>query len=178
MSERFEFTELSISGLYLIERKPIEDARGTFIRFFCAEELRCVGFKGSIAQMNFTLTKRKGTVRGMHFQESPYSEQKIVTCLSGKIFDVAVDLREDSPTYLNWHAEILSETNGRSLFIPKGFAHGFQTLVPNCRLLYVHSEFFTPEAEGGLSYDDPKLAIKWPEKISFVSERDKIHPKI
>jgi dTDP-4-dehydrorhamnose 3,5-epimerase len=178
MSERFEFTELSISGLYHIDRKPIKDTRGNFSRFFCAEELKSIGFNGSVAQMNLTLTKQKGTVRGLHFQRSPYSEQKIVTCLSGKIFDVAVDLRENSPTYLRWHSEILSKTNGRSLFIPEGFAHGFQTLVPNCQLLYIHSEFYTPEVEGGLSYNDPKLAIKWPEEVTFVSKRDKSHPKI
>ena len=175
MSQRFEFMELSLAGLHRIKRKPIEDNRGNLTRFFCANEFESLGFEGPIAQMNSTLTKQKGVIRGMHFQCAPYQEQKIVTCLSGTIFDVVVDIREASSTYLQWHSEILSQDDKRSILIPAGFDHGFQTLTENCSLLYMHSEFFNSEAERGLRYDDPKLAIDWPEKVTFVSDRDKSH---
>ena len=178
MSQRFDFTELGLAGLHTIDRKPIKDSRGSLSRFFCAHEFESLGFKSPIAQINSTLTKQKGVVRGMHFQCIPYQEQKIVTCISGAIFDVVVDIREESSTYLQWHSEILSQDNPRSIFIPVGFAHGFQTLTDNCSLLYLHSEFYTPEAERGLRYDDPQLAIDWPEKVTFVSDRDKSHPFI
>jgi dTDP-4-dehydrorhamnose 3,5-epimerase len=178
MSQRFEFTELRLAGLHIIDPKPIEDSRGNLTRFFCANEFEQLGFKRPIAQMNTTLTKQKGVVRGMHFQCAPHQEQKIVSCVSGAICDVVVDMREASPTYLQWHSEILSQDNKRSILIPEGFAHGFQTITKNCSLLYLHSEFYAPEAERGLRYNDPQLAIEWPEKVTFVSDRDKSHPFI
>ena len=178
MSSRFEFTKLSLPGSFVIDRRPITDHRGNFARFFCAKEFESLGLNRPIAQMNTTLTKERGVIRGMHFQRSPFEEQKVVTCVAGSIWDVIIDVRESSPTYLKWHAEILSQENQRSIFIPSGFAHGFQTLTQNCSLIYLHSEFYTPEAEHGLRYDDPQLGISWPEPVTFVSDRDKSHPLI
>jgi dTDP-4-dehydrorhamnose 3,5-epimerase len=178
MSQRFNFIESSLKGLYKIVKKPIEDERGFFSRFFCAEEFKKLGFRKPIAQMNHSFTKQKGAVRGMHFQYSPYTEAKIITCIRGEIFDVAVDIRKDSPTFLQWHAEVLNENNQSSLYIPDGFAHGFQTLTENCELLYIHSSFYQHDAEGGLNVLDRELSIDWPLEISEISERDQNHPMI
>ena len=130
-------TDLPMSGLALIERQRLGDSRGFLSRLFCAEELNKTGWKKPIAQINHTLTSQCGTVRGMHFQHPPYAEMKLVTCIRGQVWDVVVDLREDSPTFLHWHAEILSRENNRALLIPEGFAHGFQTLVDDVELLYM-----------------------------------------
>jgi len=178
MSQRFDFNSTPLQGLYRVDRKPITDQRGFLSRFFCAEEFEEIGFTQSIAQINHTMTKQKGVIRGMHFQYPPHTETKIVACIQGEVFDVAVDIRKDSSTYLQWHAEILSEENQRSLYIPDGFAHGFQTLTDNCQLFYLHSEFFEPEAEGALNAMDSKLAIQWPQQVTEISERDKSHPML
>lgn len=178
MSQRFNFIETLLSGVYKVEQKPIEDSRGFFSRFFCAEEFKEIGFTQPIAQMNHTLTKQKGAVRGMHYQHPPFTEAKIVTCLRGEIFDVAIDIRKGSPTFLQWHAEILSNKNQSSLYIPDGFAHGFQTLTENCELLYIHSAFYEQDAEGALNVLDPELDINWPIDIIELSERDRNHPMI
>ena len=175
MSHRFNFIGTPLTGLYKVEHKPIEDLRGFFSRFFCAEEFKEIGFNQPVAQMNHTLTKQKGAVRGMHYQNSPYTETKIVTCIRGKIFDVAVDVRKDSPTFLQYHAEILSEDNQSSLYIPDGFAHGFQTLTDNCELLYIHSCSYNADAESAINVLDTKLDIEWPLKITDISDRDKNH---
>ena len=178
MSQRFNFIETSLKDLYKIEQKPIEDERGFLSRFFCAEEFKEIGFTKPIAQMNHTFTKQKGAVRGMHFQNSPHTETKIITCMRGEVFDVAVDIRKNSPTFLQWHAEILSEKNQSSLYIPDGFAHGFQTLTENCELLYIHSSSYQPDAEGALNALEPKLSIDWPLEITEISERDRNNPMI
>jgi len=178
MSQRFNFIETSLKDLYKIEQKPIEDERGFFSRLFCAEEFKEIGFIQPIAQMNHTLTTLKGTVRGMHYQHPPYTETKIVTCTRGEILDVAVDIRKGSSTFLQWHAEILNEKTQSSLYIPDGFAHGFQTLTENCELLYIHSSFYQHDAEGGLNVLDRELSIEWPLEITEISERDQNHPMI
>ena len=175
---RFEFYDTPLPGLKLVQRKPIEDARGFFARLYCADEFRAAGLNKPIAQINHTLTRRKGAVRGLHFQHAPHAETKLVSCLSGAVFDVAVDLRANSPTFLHWHGEILSAENHRNLLIPEGFAHGFQTLTEDCELLYLHTAPFHSEAEGALNVADPALAIAWPLPVSELSERDRAHPFI
>jgi dTDP-4-dehydrorhamnose 3,5-epimerase len=176
MSQRFDFIETPLSGLFRVERKPIDDHRGFFSRFFCAKEFKEVGLSKPIAQINHTLTKRKGIIRGLHFQYPPYCETKIVSCIQGKVFDVAVDIRKGSQTFLQWHAEILDAESQSSLYIPDGFAHGFQTLTENCQLLYLHSNFYTQKAEAALNVFDPVLAIDWPLKVKEISQRDQNHP--
>jgi len=175
---RFEFLPTTISGLMIIQRKPIEDSRGFFSRLYCAEEYKAAGLQKPIAQINHTLTRKKGAVRGLHFQQPPHTEAKVVSCLKGEIFDVAVDLRKNSATFLKWHAEVLSAHNSQSLLIPEGFAHGFQTLTEDCELLYLHSASFNEESEDAFNATDPRLAISWPLPIKSISERDRNHPFI
>jgi dTDP-4-dehydrorhamnose 3,5-epimerase len=177
-NKRFDFHPTLIEGLWIVQRKPIEDSRGFFCRFFCAEEFQTAGLNRPIAQINHTYTVKKGTVRGLHFQHPPHAEIKIVSCLQGEVYDVAVDIRKDSPTFLRWHGEILSVANQKSFFIPEGFAHGFQALTENCELLYLHSEAFHPQAEGGLHVEDPKIGIAWPIAVKELSQRDCAYPFI
>lgn len=178
MSERFNFVESPLRDLYRIERKSINDHRGFLSRFFCANEFNEIGFNKPISQMNHTLTRKKGSIRGMHFQKPPYVDTKIVTCIQGKILDVAIDLRKGSPTFLMWHSEILSSENQFSLFIPDGFAHGFQTLTEDCHILYMHSAPFSPDNEGAINPMDPKLNVRWPLKVTEISKKDKNHPML
>lgn len=173
---KFKLIPAPLPGLTLVERQRIQDHRGFFSRFFCAEELAQAGFRLPVAQMNHTFTARKGAVRGLHFQHPPHAEDKLISCLHGEIFDVAVDLRRDSPTFLRWHAEILSGDNARSLLVPQGFAHGFQTLTDGCELLYLHSRPYASQAEGALNVADPRLAIDWPLPVCDLSARDSSHP--
>jgi len=173
---KFKLTPTPLPDLILIERQRVQDHRGFFSRFFCAEELAQAGFRLPVAQMNHTFTARKGAVRGLHFQHPPHAEDKLISCLHGEIFDVAVDLRRDSPTFLRWHAEILSGDNARSLLVPQGFAHGFQTLTDGCELLYLHSRPYASQAEGALNVADPRLAIDWPLPVCDLSARDSSHP--
>jgi dTDP-4-dehydrorhamnose 3,5-epimerase len=174
----FEFFTTTIKGLMVIQRKPIEDERGFFCRFYCADEFRNAGLNKPIAQINHTLTREKGTVRGLHFQYPPHAESKIVSCTKGEVFDVAVDIRRGSSTFLKWHFVILSAVNHKSLLIPQGFAHGFQTLCNECELIYLHTASYAPEAEGGLNIRDSSLAIEWPLYISHLSKRDMNYPYI
>lgn len=174
----FTATPSPLPGLAVVQRKRLEDPRGFFSRLFCADELAAVGFALPIAQINQTLTSKRGAVRGLHFQHPPHAEDKFVSCLRGEIFDVAVDLRRGSATFLKWHAEVLSADNCRSLFIPQGFAHGFQTLTDDCELLYLHSRPYAAGAEGALNANDPALAIAWPRAFTDISERDSAHPHI
>jgi dTDP-4-dehydrorhamnose 3,5-epimerase len=167
-----------LQGLKLIQRNPIGDHRGYLERMFCEEELQSLIPGRSIVQINHTLTVKRGTVRGLHFQYPPHAETKIVNCLRGEVFDVAVDLRHGSPTFLHWHAEILSANNHRTLLIPEGFAHGFQTLTEDCELLYFHTAAYQPSAEGGLNAQDSKLDIRWPEPVIELSSRDAAHPSV
>lgn len=175
---RFNVTDLPLAGLKRVERQHRGDARGFLSRLFCAEELAEAGWRKPVAQINQTVTARRGAVRGMHFQHPPHAEMKLVTCLRGAIFDVAVDLRQGSPTFLRWHGEELSAENRRALLIPEAFAHGFQTLSDDCELIYVHSAPYNAEAEGGLSPRDPALAIAWPLAIAELSDRDDGHPPV
>jgi dTDP-4-dehydrorhamnose 3,5-epimerase len=165
-----------LKGLTVVHRRLAEDDRGFFGRIFCAEDLATIGFARPVAQINHSLTRKRGTVRGMHFQHPPHAEDKFVSCLRGEVFDVAVDLRAGSATFLQWHAERLSADNQRSLLIPRGFAHGFQTLTDDCELIYVHSWPYVPGAEGALHAADPALAIDWPLPIADLSPRDASHP--
>ena len=147
-------------------------------RFYCAEEFRAADITKPIAQINHTLTRKKGAVRGLHFQHPPHAEAKLVSCLKGEIFDVAVDLRHASPTFLHWYGVVLSARNQQSLLIPEGFAHGFQTLEEDCELIYLHAAAYHPESEGALNVADPKLGIAWPLPITEISERDRNHKLI
>jgi dTDP-4-dehydrorhamnose 3,5-epimerase len=175
---RFEIHGTEIDGLSVIRRTAIGDERGFLSRLFCAEELGAAGWSWPISQINNALTKEAGTVRGMHFQYPPKAEAKLVSCLRGAVWDVALDLRKDSPTFLRWHAEELSAANLRALLIPPGFAHGFQTLEPDCELLYLHSKAYDPALEGALNPCDPALAIAWPGKIAVMSDKDANRPMI
>ena len=173
---RFDFVHTPIAGLMLVQRLRLEDSRGFLSRFYCAEEFNAAGVHQSIAQINHTLTRSKGAVRGMHFQSPPHAETKVVSCLHGEVFDVAVDLRKNSPTFLQWHGAVLSAENQRSLLIPEGFAHGFQALTDDCELIYLHTAAYQPAAEGAVYANDPRLAIAWPLDITEMSERDCAHP--
>ena len=175
---RFAITDLPILGLKLIEHQRLGDGRGFLSRLFCAEELAIAGWSKPIAQINFTYTTQRGTVRGLHYQQPPHAEMKLVTCLQGEIWDVAVDLRHDSPTFLQWQAENLSASNCKAMLIPEGFAHGFQALTDNVQLLYCHSEAHNQESEAALNLQDPRLAINWPLAITELSIRDAKHPLI
>jgi dTDP-4-dehydrorhamnose 3,5-epimerase len=175
---RLKVTNLPIDGLKLIERETFDDSRGHLTRLFCATELRAAGWAKPIAQINHTYTLNKGTVRGMHYQRPPYSEMKLVSCIRGELFDVAVDLRVDSNTYLQYHSELLSAENGKALLIPEGFAHGIQALTDDVELIYCHSMFYNADAEAGLSPRDKRLSIEWPLPITEISDRDQNHPLI
>jgi dTDP-4-dehydrorhamnose 3,5-epimerase len=167
-----------LPGLSVVDRSRREDARGFFSRLFCAQELAEAGFDAPIAQINHSLTRKRGAVRGMHFQYPPHAEIKLVSVMRGEVFDVAIDLRKDSPTFLRWHAQVLSAENRRSLLIPHGFAHGFQTLTEDCELVYLHSTAYAPHAEAGIRAQDPAVGILWPLPFAELSARDASHPLI
>lgn len=175
---RFDFIHTPLAGLISVQRKVIEDQRGFLSRFYCADEFREIGLDKPIAQINHTLTRNKGVVRGLHFQYPPFAEVKLVSCLHGEIFDVAVDLRRSSPTFLHWHGVLLSARNRQSLLIPEGFAHGFQAMTEDCELIYLHTVSYRPESEGALNVTDPMLGIAWPLAVTEISERDSSHKMI
>ncbi|MEK1906777.1 MAG: dTDP-4-dehydrorhamnose 3,5-epimerase [Pseudomonas sp.] len=168
--------ELPLAGLFLLQQKVHQDERGRFARLFCEGSLEAFGQPLHIRQINQSLTRERGTVRGLHFQYPPHAESKLITCLRGAVWDVAVDVRHGSPTFLRWHAERLDAGDGRSLLLPPGFAHGFQALSDDAELLYLHSADYTPGHEGGLSVTDPHLAIDWPLPLKNLSARDAGHP--
>ena len=168
-----KFEEAKLKGLCVIEPEIRVDERGYFARIFCKQELSKIGIDFNIVQINRSLNKKQGIIRGMHFQKPPKAEDKIIQCVKGKIYDVAIDLRQDSPTYGEWVAEELSEENKKMLLIPKGFAHGFQTLADSCEILYFMSEFYSPQYESGVRWNDPFFNIKWPIKDPILSEKDK-----
>ena len=176
MSRRIDILNTDIEGLHVLQRNLLGDKRGYLERLFCADELVSLVPDKHIKQINRTLTQARHTVRGMHFQYPPHAEIKLVSCLRGEVLDVAVDLRAGSPTFLKWHAEVLSAENHRSLLIPEGFAHGFQTLTDECELIYFHTAAYVAGAEGGLNPLDPKLSIEWPASVSCLSDRDADHP--
>ena len=168
--------QTSLQDAFVIEPEPFTDDRGIFARVFCQHELQNILHDKNIVQINHSLTRQKGALRGMHFQYPPKSEIKMVKCLRGSVFDVMIDLRRDSSTLLKWHGEVLSSKNMKMMYIPEGFAHGFQTLEENCELLYLHTEFYSPEHEGAVRYNDPKVGIKWPLEVRDISERDRTYP--
>jgi len=167
-----KFHQTSLKGAYVIEPEPFEDHRGKFSRIFCQEELKQIGHCKQIVQINHSLTKQKGAIRGMHFQKPPKAEIKIVKCIQGAVFDVIIDLRNSSDTFLKWYGEVLSAENMKMMYVPEGFAHGFQTLESNCELLYFHTEFYSPEYEGGVRYDDPLVNILWQIEPTDISIKD------
>lgn len=166
----------TIAGVVIVDAKPVDDSRGAFTRLYCERELTDVIGQRRIVQINHSRTSAVGAVRGLHFQFAPYAEMKLVRCLRGKVWDVVVDLRAGSSTFLAWHAEELSPDNARMLVVPEGCAHGFQVLEPDSELLYLHTAAYTPEAESGVRHDDPRLAIRWPLAVSERSPRDARHP--
>jgi dTDP-4-dehydrorhamnose 3,5-epimerase len=171
-----DILDTPLQGLKLIQRNPMSDSRGYFERVFCKEELQSLLSGHDIVQINHTFTARRGVVRGLHFQYPPHAEVKIVSCLRGEVFDVAVDLRRDSATFLRWHGDILSADNHRSFLIPEGFAHGFQSLTEDCELIYFHTAAFQPSSEGGLNALDPRLNIRWPQAVTELSPKDAALP--
>lgn len=175
---RFEIDALPLLGLKKVTRKRLSDDRGYLERLFCIDELTSAGWYKPIVQINHTHTAKQGTVRGMHYQEQPYAETKLVTCIQGAVWDVAIDLRKHSPTFLKWHAEELSAENRVALLIPTGFAHGFQTLTDHVTMLYCHDAPYHSPAEKGLHPLDPMLKIHWPQPIKAISDRDIRHPLI
>ncbi|VVO09643.1 dTDP-4-dehydrorhamnose 3,5-epimerase family protein [Pseudomonas fluorescens] len=175
MSE-FLLKELPVAGLFSVQHKRYQDQRGHFARLFCEGSLNAFGQAFHIRQINHSCTHERGSVRGLHYQTASLPEAKLITCLRGEVWDVAVDFRPDSPTYLQWHAEHLRAGDGRSLLIPAGFAHGFQALSDDAELLYLHSADYAPEHEAGLSVNDPRLAIAWPLPVNNLSLRDAGHP--
>lgn len=175
---RFAVHDTPLEGLKVLERRLLRDDRGFLARLFCAVELSEIGWQRPVAQINHTLTKHSGAVRGMHLQRAPDAETKLVTCLRGEVWDVAIDLRVGSPTFLQWHAQRLSADNACALLIPRGFAHGFQALTADCELLYLHDAAYQPASEAGVNPLDPRIGIRWPCEISEMSDRDRHHPML
>ncbi|MCP9749908.1 dTDP-4-dehydrorhamnose 3,5-epimerase [Ferruginibacter sp. HRS2-29] len=163
----------NIAGLYTVSLKKLEDERGFFARTYCKNEFAKIGFNKEFVQFNHSFNKSKGTIRGMHFQVPPFAETKLIRCVQGAVYDVAVDLREGSPTFLQYAGIELNEENMLAVLIPEGFAHGFQVLKDNSALIYHHTEVYTPGADGGIRFDDPALAIQWPLDPLLVSQKDR-----
>ncbi len=166
------YNKLPLEGAYLINLNKIEDDRGFFSRFFCVNEFDNIGLDSKISQINTSSSVQKGTLRGLHFQYPPYAETKIVRCINGSIWDVIVDLRQDSKTYGKWHAEELSSVNKSMMYVPKGFAHGFISLTDNAEILYLVSEFYNPKSEDSLLWSDIDISIKWPIQPVVINEKD------
>jgi dTDP-4-dehydrorhamnose 3,5-epimerase len=170
------FTETKLKGAFVVDLEPRSDSRGFFARSFCQNEFEAHGLKPLIAQANISFNYRKGTVRGLHFQHPPHAETKFVRCSRGAILDVIVDLRPESPTYLQHVGVELTADNRRGLYVPERFAHGYQVLEDNTETTYQVGEFYTPGAEDGLRYDDPRLAIEWPLPVTDISDKDRRWP--
>lgn len=171
-----KFEETKLSGSYTIILSRAGDSRGWFARTYCADEFRKLGLNTEWVQSNHSFSSERATIRGMHYQKEPHGEIKIVRCISGSVYDVIIDLRKNSPTFLEWFGTELSADNMKSVYIPKGFAHGFQTLSENTELVYQHSDFYAPGSEAGIRYNDDRLNIDWPFQASTISERDANHP--
>lgn len=170
------FHETPLPGVLIIEPQRREDERGYFARLFCRDELRTAGIELEIQQCNESFNHRRGTLRGLHYQAAPFAEQKIVSCLRGAVYDVALDLRKDSPTFGQWHAVELTSENRRMLYMPEGIAHGFQTLSDETELFYQMGQSYSPAHARGIRYDDPQFQIAWPEPVTVISERDRSWP--
>ena len=172
------FRQTGLSGAYLIEPERIEDERGYFSRIWCAREFAERGLSTQFSQCSVSWNQYVGTLRGLHYQRAPHAEAKLVRVTRGRIFDVIVDLRPASPTRLRWFGGALDAENGLMMYVPEGFAHGFQTLSEDCELLYLHTSRYAPEAEGGIDPTDPAIGIEWPLPIAEMSERDRSHARI
>jgi dTDP-4-dehydrorhamnose 3,5-epimerase len=172
------FEPLSLQGAYLVNPELITDERGHFARTFCRQEFQANGLNSHLEQCSMSFNHKKGTLRGMHFQKSPHQEAKLVRCTQGKIFDVVIDLRPDSPTYKKWEGFILSKENRLMLFIPEGFAHGFQTLEDDTEVFYQISSSFVPEVSSGVRWNDPAFGITWPLEVSVISLKDQGYPDL
>lgn len=170
------FEKTPLDNCYSIQLEKIGDDRGWFMRSFCKKEFSQIGHDKEWVQMNHSFTKNAGTIRGMHYQPLPFSEIKLVRCIAGKILDVVVDIRKNSATFMHWFSIELSAENQKMLYIPEGFAHGFQTLTDDCQLLYNHTAYYQKDAEAGIYYNDPALQIKWAMPVTTISDRDKNHP--
>lgn len=164
--------ETPLPGVFVVEPSPIEDHRGHFARVWCRTELGDAGLTRDWEQANVQFSPRQGTLRGMHYQRPPHDEVKLVRCTRGAVFDVAVDLRTDSPTYRRWHGAELTASNYRTMWVPEGCAHGFVTLEPDSEVLYMTSKPFAADHAWGVRYDDPAIGIEWPVGVSVISERD------
>jgi len=171
------FREIFLQGVFVIDVEPVADERGLFARSWCKREFRQHGLPDEFVQCNISVNHKKGTLRGMHFQEAPYGEAKLVRCTKGAIYDVVVDLRPESNTLFKWYAIELNENNRKALFIPDGFAHGFQTLTDNAEVFYQMSEFYHPEHARGVRWNDPVFGIEWPEDTRTISEKDQGYPE-
>jgi dTDP-4-dehydrorhamnose 3,5-epimerase len=170
------FNETPLKGAYVIDLDKKGDDRGFFARFFCKREFEDIGLDNDIVQINNSLSKYKGTLRGIHYQLAPKAETKIVRCVKGGLFDVIIDLREDSETFGEWFAEELTAENRKMLYVPKGFGHGFMTTQENTEALYLVTEFYAPDYERGIRWNDPRFNIKWPMEPEVISDKDKNHP--
>ncbi len=170
------FEETKLRGAFVIVPERIEDERGFFARTFCRREFEAHGLNPDLVQCNISFNKAKGTLRGMHYQIAPHAEAKLVRCTAGAIYDVVIDLRPESKTFRQWFGAELTAENRNMLYVPEGFAHGFQTLADESEVSYHHSAFFSPDHQGGVKYNDPALAIEWPLEISFISTRDQNLP--
>jgi len=169
------FTETTLAGAYIIDLEKIEDERGFFARSWCEREFDAHGFDSRLVQCNVSFSKKRGTLRGLHYQAAPHEETKLVRCTKGSLFDVIVDLRKDSPTFLKWVGVKLTAANRRMLYIPKRFAHGFQTLENQTEIFYQMSEFFYQDAARGIRWDDPSIAVAWPRAERTISKRDQAY---
>lgn len=171
-----KFLPTELNGTYIIELNPLEDERGFFARTFCTDTFRDKGLVSNFVQCNVSFNQKKGTLRGMHYQISPHEEVKLVRCTAGAIYDVIVDLREDSPTFKKWIAVELSAKNRKILYIPAGFAHGFQTLTDEAEVFYQMSNCYVPGAARGIRWNDPQFHIQWPEDQRIISSKDQQYP--
>lgn len=170
------FTETSLQGAYIVELDPAEDERGFFARSWCENEFRAAGLAPRLCQCNISFNRRKGTLRGMHYQDDPFPEAKLVRCTMGSIYDVIIDLRRDSSTFCQWLSVELAAANRRMIYVPAGFAHGFQTLEDNSEVFYQMSEFYHPERARGVRWDDPAFGIRWPDDQRTISAADMSYP--
>ncbi len=170
------FAETSIKGVYIIDLVRHEDERGFFARSWCQREFEEHGLNPRLVQCNISFNSKRGTLRGMHYQATPFEEARLVRCITGAMYDVVIDLRSNSPTFKKWLAIELTANNHRALYIPEGLAHGFQTLADDTEVFYQMSEFYTPDAARGLRWDDPAFRIKWPIEALIISEKDRSYP--
>lgn len=170
------FTEARLKGAFTLEPEPREDNRGFFARTFCQHEFEARGLNPHVVQCNIAYNARRGTLRGMHFQDPPHQEAKLVRCTRGAIYDVMLDLRPSSPTYLQWVSAELSEENHKMLYVPEGFAHGYQTLTDIAEVIYQVSQFYAPESARGVRHNDPAFGIRWPLPVTVISKADEGWP--